>query len=253
MTIQTNENNYCVYCHTFPNGKKYVGLTSKGVKKRWLNGRGYSKNHQRTMFYAIEKYGWGNIIHEIIEYGLSKTQSEQLEIKLIAQYKSNEIEFGYNLTSGGYAPIISDISRKRMSESQKGKVMPEEVKRKLSKANKGYVHTKEAIEKIIKASSGRVRSKETCLKMSEAQKGKKHSEETKNKMSISAKGKSKSEETKRKMSNFQRGKVVSDETRKKQSEVHKGFVISMETRKKISESVKRDWAKRKLEQSMKGV
>lgn len=34
---------YCVYKHTTPNGKVYIGITSKNPLKRWNNGIGYSK------------------------------------------------------------------------------------------------------------------------------------------------------------------------------------------------------------------
>lgn len=35
------EKKWCVYIHTVPSGKKYVGLTSKNPEDRWRNGRGY--------------------------------------------------------------------------------------------------------------------------------------------------------------------------------------------------------------------
>ena len=28
-------NNWKVYCHTFPNGKKYVGITGQSPESRW--------------------------------------------------------------------------------------------------------------------------------------------------------------------------------------------------------------------------
>ena len=34
------EREYSVYCHTFPNGKRYVGISSD-CEKRWRNGKGY--------------------------------------------------------------------------------------------------------------------------------------------------------------------------------------------------------------------
>lgn len=30
--------NYKVYMHTLPNGKRYVGITKQEPEKRWLNG-----------------------------------------------------------------------------------------------------------------------------------------------------------------------------------------------------------------------
>lgn len=32
---------YTVYMHVFPNGKKYVGITSQDVSRRWRDGKGY--------------------------------------------------------------------------------------------------------------------------------------------------------------------------------------------------------------------
>ena len=34
-------NNYTVYMHVSPSGKRYIGITGQDVKKRWGNGIGY--------------------------------------------------------------------------------------------------------------------------------------------------------------------------------------------------------------------
>ena len=36
-------NNYCVYKHTSPSGKVYIGQTSINPLDRWQNGKGYKK------------------------------------------------------------------------------------------------------------------------------------------------------------------------------------------------------------------
>lgn len=36
-------NNYCVYKHTSPSGKVYVGITKLKPKYRWNNGKGYTR------------------------------------------------------------------------------------------------------------------------------------------------------------------------------------------------------------------
>ena len=57
---------YKVYKHTFPNGKIYIGITSKkNVKRRWGNG-GSGYKDQTYMRNAINKYGWENVKHEIL-------------------------------------------------------------------------------------------------------------------------------------------------------------------------------------------
>lgn len=92
-------NTWCVYKHTSPSNKVYIGITHhKNPEKRWgKNGRYYNKS---TVFYkAIQKYGWDNIIHEILYSDLSEEKAKTLEKLLIFIYK--ELNLSYNMTIGG--------------------------------------------------------------------------------------------------------------------------------------------------------
>ena len=114
------KNNYIVYKHISPSGKIYIGITSVKPEYRWNNGRGYIKNTYFTK--AIEKYGWDNFIHEILYINLSKEEAERMEIKLISKYRSNEREFGYNISNGGETiGKHSEESKQKISEARKGK------------------------------------------------------------------------------------------------------------------------------------
>ena len=90
------KNSYCVYCHTFPNGKRYIGITNN-TENRWRNGDGYK--HQKKVWNAIVKHGWDNIRHEILIDGITKEKAQELEKKLIAEFDS--IQNGYNVSVGG--------------------------------------------------------------------------------------------------------------------------------------------------------
>ena len=47
--MQINNDSYCVYIHTFPNGKVYVGITCTAPERRWrADGSGYRKQEQIT-------------------------------------------------------------------------------------------------------------------------------------------------------------------------------------------------------------
>lgn len=135
---------YTVYKHTAPNGKVYIGITCR-LKQRWSrNGFYYTGQYFGK---AILKYGWDNIKHEILFEGLTKEEACQKEIELIAEYKSNQREFGYNVAPGGEIPWNagkigifhhSEDTRRKMSESHAGKPAPskgckrsEEFKQKL--------------------------------------------------------------------------------------------------------------------------
>lgn len=165
-------NTYIVYRHTCPSGKVYIGITGMSFEKRCgSNGCNYKKN---TLFYrAIKKYGWDNIAHEILFDRLTKEEAEQKEIELIAKYKSNSPEYGYNISCGGesgHAGVkASEETRKKMSVSHLGNLsntgrkLTTEHRRKLSEVRKGNTNM-----------LGRKFSVETRRKMSEAQKGAKN-------------------------------------------------------------------------------
>ena len=89
--IFSEEKNYCVYLHSFPNGKKYVGIT-KDIEKRWTNGLGYKDNS--AMWSAIIKYGWDNIEHKILAKNLTKASA--LEIERVEIQNFDSIKNGYN-------------------------------------------------------------------------------------------------------------------------------------------------------------
>lgn len=87
---------FCVYEHVFPNGKRYIGISSN-AEKRWRNGKGYET--QPKVARAIKKYGWDNIEHNIIVDNVTKGQAETLERYLIAELHT--IDNGYNVAIGG--------------------------------------------------------------------------------------------------------------------------------------------------------
>ena len=141
------EKKYCVYVHTFPNGKKYVGCTSRKPKERWDNGNGY-KLHPK-LFEAIIAFGWNNVEHEIVCEGLSKQKAYEMESELILKYKTTEDEYGYNLSQGLKKGVKyhSDSGIERIRYSMKTRIVSEESRRKMSEAKKGTAfHTKKHTE-----------------------------------------------------------------------------------------------------------
>lgn len=108
MTDNDNRG-YSVYIHTFPTGEIYVGITRKRPEERWRRGEGYVG--QFWVYSAIQKYGWDNIGHAIVETGLSESDARSVEHKLIDKYHSWCPGFGYNNTGGNrrrvpYHPVL---------------------------------------------------------------------------------------------------------------------------------------------------
>lgn len=82
------------------NGKRYIGQTSQSQERRWRNGEGYIDSPK--FWNAIQKYGWENFEHQIIEVGNSQEWANQREIYWIAFYDTfNNDKKGYNMTPGG--------------------------------------------------------------------------------------------------------------------------------------------------------
>lgn len=112
---------YCVYRHTTPNGKVYIGITKQRPQDRWHNGHGYVTN---IVFYrAIEKYGWDNIEHEILLDGLTREEAKEAEVRLIAEHNATDRRYGYNITAGGDSVVSrphTDEEKRHHSELWRG-------------------------------------------------------------------------------------------------------------------------------------
>ena len=176
--------NYIVYCHQTPSGKRYIGITRLPPNRRWDNGRGYLA---QVFGRAIKKYGWDNIQHIILKDSLSKEEACELEQYYIDKFKTQNPKYGYNISNGGETNSVSAETRKKLSERHLGKKHPNS-----SKTKKGHEVTKETRAKLsiaIKnkwsegAYSPKPLSTETKRKISETLKGHEVSEETKQKQS----------------------------------------------------------------------
>ena len=129
------KNNYCVYIHTTPDGRKYVGITCNEPETRWDNGHGYKAN--TNFFNAIVKYGWINIQHEIIATNLTKDEASQKEGELIRSLKTDNIDYGFNNQTGGTRGFTHNAeTRKRIAETSRERWQDPEYRNKLVEKQK---------------------------------------------------------------------------------------------------------------------
>lgn len=196
------------------NGKIYIGRHKSSV---FTNYKGSGK----ALWNAINKYGWDNFKVELLCECESSEELNEKEKFYIKEYNTKDKSIGYNISDGGeqgypilsgknnpmYGKRMSDESRKKMSDSQKGKTIPLEVRNKMSESHKGKKKSLETRIKMSEYQRNRVVSKETCRKISESLKGNtngsgERSEEACKKMSESHKGKRLSQETIKKLSNI---------------------------------------------------
>lgn len=136
---------YTVYMHTSKStGKKYIGITCREPWKRRFNGDGSGYKNCTHFWNAIQKYGWDDFIHEVLETCESEKEAMRLERFYIAKHNTADDKFGYNIKLGGEHQKLSKEVCDKISRSNKGRMSPtkgthrsEETKRKIRDAQKG--------------------------------------------------------------------------------------------------------------------
>lgn len=237
-----------IYKHISPNGKVYIGqTTSPNPKLRWSGKNPYSQNSYFSN--SISKYGWENFKHEIIHEVEAASKEELFEIlndleeKYIIEYNSMYPN-GFNLRPGGHNSPLTEATKEKLREINKGKKLSDETKKKISEASKKQVWTAERKLNISKASKGRKFSEDFKEKCRKAKLGNTNAlghtltEESKQKIKLTKlkNGTNKwSEEYRQKRKENPRHWKLSDETKRKISESRKGIKFSDEHKKKLSE------------------
>ena len=109
---------FVIYKHTnIINKKIYIGQTCQSPpSKRW-----YPSNYKNNEYFysAIQKYGWDNFTHEIIESNLTLEEANIREEYWIKHYDSTNHEQGYNIRSGGNNSLLSEETKNKMSKNHR--------------------------------------------------------------------------------------------------------------------------------------
>lgn len=179
-----------VYCiRNIINNKEYIGLTTRPLEKRWKQHI-YESNRKNSWEWntplgnAIKKYGKESFEVFVLIECQTKEEMKQTEIRLIKERKTLSSENGYNLSFGGDGRLgykLSEETKKKIGEGNRGKYISPECRMKMSIAAKkrsvgrpgpmcGRKHTDEAKRKITMSSRGRIFSEESRRKRSDSMK-----------------------------------------------------------------------------------
>jgi len=176
------------------NNKLYIGSTVRPFKYRWgdhLQGLRRGRHENGHLQNAYNKYGYTTLKFSILEVVENKKECIPRE-----QYYIDTLKPEYNVRQIAESNLgikRSKETRKKMSISAMGNTrtlgykMPEEIKRKISESEKGKVVSEETKRKISVIQKGKVFSKEHKRKLSETKKGVKLSKEHKRNIGLAMK------------------------------------------------------------------
>lgn len=197
-----------LYEISFPNGKKYIGITTRSLRQRW-SGHLYSLTRSVTpVSHALRKYREGAIIRPLV-VGDSDYIAD-LEIKAIEAFQTRDRRYGYNVGIGGtvgpmlgqtHTPEVRAVigaasaarprsieTKLKTSATLKGRVVTEETRRRISDGTRIGMALPEVRKKLSESLTGRKLSAEHCEKL----KGRIRSQAANLAVSLALKGKPKS-------------------------------------------------------------
>lgn len=136
------------------NGKVYIGQSSDFISRkrchRWL-----SKNKPEGYIHrAMRKYGEENFTISIVER-CEVDKLDEREIYWINE-KNSMAPNGYNLSTGGSRPEMTEEVRQKISNARKGMIFTDEHRKNLSLSHMGNTISPEARQKQSEKMRGRV-------------------------------------------------------------------------------------------------
>lgn len=230
--------------------KIYIGKTKGTLEERRKSHLEYTRQCKKRGIFqnALLKYGFENFTWEIIDSAETICELNEKEKYWIKFLGSQDVEIGYNMTSGGDGgDIISTLSREgkykpwnkglsRELQPNFGKVFSLETREKIGKASKNRVWSEERRQKVSPM-KGRILNLSPEVKEHKRQSshrshlGKTLSKEHREKISLSSKGRVlgpskfkgvlRDEEVKRKISLSNSGKTRTEEQKLYLSELNK--------------------------------
>lgn len=146
------------------NGKIYIGRHKSKKFDKWYFGSG-AKIRQ-----ALSEYGDENFAVEILYYCESEDELNEKEKEAIIAYESRDPEKGYNIDQGGTKGNWLDELSPEQAQAYRDKMS--NLSRQGICGNKGKHFTEKHKKRIGESNKGKIRTEEWRLNQSKARKGK---------------------------------------------------------------------------------
>lgn len=107
---------YNIYAAIFPNGKLYIGQTTRRLRDRREQHKNSTKRHSYPFYNAIKKYGWENVDWKVLFRTSSIEELNYVERWYINKFNTTNITNGYNLKSGGEGGKLHEKTKRKLSK-----------------------------------------------------------------------------------------------------------------------------------------
>lgn len=108
---------YKIYC--LCTEKVYIGQTVQHPPiKRWIDHykEAYANKNELYLYRAIRQWGITNFVFQVLEENIALEDLNRREIEWIERFKSDNPEYGYNLTKGGVFTSKSQLDEEKVKE-----------------------------------------------------------------------------------------------------------------------------------------
>lgn len=209
---EASRRTFYIYCHTAPNGKRYIGQTCQEPKRRWSEGRGY--RGQEHFKRAIDKYGWDNFEHVILCSVSSKEDADFLEQWFIEKWDTFNPEHGYNHTKGGGGSLGHKLSPEviaKLRQANMGRELSGDHRKKISDTLKRRYASGE-IKAVGMSEDARAKMSAERMGKGNPMYGRHQTEDARERIGAASRGKKRSDEWKR---NISKGRSESEKIKRR--------------------------------------
>ena len=130
------------------NGKIYIGQTIRPLIVRWKHHCNPANKNCTALHRAIQKYGRDMFTVEQIDVACDRDELDTKERYWINYYDCIAPK-GYNLRLGGEHHIVSEETRYKLGNGNRGRRYSEEIRKKMSESRRGRKMSPEAILKAV--------------------------------------------------------------------------------------------------------
>ncbi|HKE97425.1 MAG TPA: NUMOD3 domain-containing DNA-binding protein [Actinomycetes bacterium] len=190
------------------NGKTYVGSSTDPARRWWAHRKQLAdgSHGNRYLQRAYTKHGAEAFRFEIVERFASVVGLREAEQRWLDALRCCDRRFGYNIVPDTGRRVLSEETRRRMSETRRGRKLSPEHRARIRNAHTGRPKSAAHRENLRAVNLGKQLHPAHRARISQGLTGRRPTEVTRAKIAASHRGHAVSDETRRKIGDANRGR-----------------------------------------------